>query len=155
MNWHYPSQCKTQDDIRTSKSFKIIRKAERQLLNKFVRSINNTIELKNIKRDTCINQLAKVFDKVTFNKWQAFIKRVIKAGHKSIMECQSATLNRLWHKTRGGHPKGRSGNGSNTGGYMYTINSGHSNHSPSSSSTLSSIYSTSITYIWTTCILPV
>ena len=37
-----------------------IRKAERQLLNECVRYINNTIKLGSLKRDTCINQLARI-----------------------------------------------------------------------------------------------
>ena len=52
--------------IRVLKSFEIIRKAERQILNEKVRSINTSIKLSRINRYICINHLASVLDEVTF-----------------------------------------------------------------------------------------
>ena len=51
-------------------------------------------------------------------------------------------LNRIWHNTIGGHPKGRNKNVSR---YMYTINSGHSNQTPSGFGTLTSTPITPVT----------
>ena len=85
-------------------------KAESQLSNECVRTINNTTELSSLQRDTCRDQLARDLDEVTLRECQAFINRARETRSKSILECQKAKFNRLWHKTTGGHPKGGSSN---------------------------------------------
>ena len=53
---------KLKNTVITSKSYQIIRKAERQLLNEHVSTINNTIELSDLQSNTCIEQLSRVLD---------------------------------------------------------------------------------------------
>ena len=77
-----------------------------------------------------MNQLASVLDRDTFNESQAFTNRVRETRHLSIMVCQKAKFNRLWHKTTGGCPNIRKGNDSSGSifvRYMCTINGGQSN----------------------------
>ena len=52
-----PVSLKLRSQIRTPKGLQIIRKAERSLLNERVKNINNTINMLNIQRDTCMNNL--------------------------------------------------------------------------------------------------
>ena len=49
-------------NIKTPKGLQIIRKAERALLNERVRSINNTLNMLKSLRDTCIDELGRVFN---------------------------------------------------------------------------------------------
>ena len=52
-----PVSIRLKTNIKISKGFQIIRRAEKQLLNECIRSINNTLELLMLKRDTCIKEL--------------------------------------------------------------------------------------------------
>ena len=61
-------------NIRTPKGLQIIKKkAERALLNERVRSINNTLNMLKSQRDTCIEQLERVF----YEEWMARCKEFI------------------------------------------------------------------------------
>ena len=59
---------KLRNTIGISRSFKINKKSRKKILNERVSSINTTIKLSRIKRNTCVNQLASLLDKVTFNE---------------------------------------------------------------------------------------
>ena len=124
-----PVSVRLKNTVRTSRSFDIIRKVERQLLNKRVRFINNSIELSSWQRDTCISQLASVLDEDTFKEWKTFLNRIRGSRHKCIIERKVATFNRLWLKISGGHSKDSRGSGKD-GRYMYNNSNGHSNHTP-------------------------
>ena len=76
--------------VRTSKSFKIISRAEKQLLNERIRAISNTTEVNSWERDACINQLENVLDQKISKGCQAFISRIRKARHGSVWERQVA-----------------------------------------------------------------
>ena len=52
-----PVSIRLKTNLKTSKGFQIIRRAEKQLLNECIHSINNTLELLMLKRDTCIEEL--------------------------------------------------------------------------------------------------
>ena len=52
-----PVSIRLKTNIKTSKGLQIIRRAEKQLLNEHIQSINNTLELLMLKRDTCIKEL--------------------------------------------------------------------------------------------------
>ena len=75
---------------KVSRSF---RRAERQLLNECIRSINNTLELLMMKRDTCIQELKDTivdkedmeYDQKTFEECGSLIKRVIECQHNRVM----------------------------------------------------------------------
>ena len=57
---------KLKNNIRTPRSFEMIRWAERQLLNERIKYIKNTIYSCAIKRDTGINYLFIVLDRIIF-----------------------------------------------------------------------------------------
>ena len=52
-----PVSIRLKTNIKTSKGLQIIRRAEKQLLNECIRSVNNTLELLMLKRDACIEEL--------------------------------------------------------------------------------------------------
>ena len=52
-----PVSIRLKTNIKTSKGLQIIRRAEKQLFNERIRSVNNTLELLMLKRDTCIQEL--------------------------------------------------------------------------------------------------
>ena len=78
-----PVSIRLKTNIKTSKGLQIIRRAEKQLLNEWIRSINNTLELLMMKRDTCIQELKDTIldneaeDQKTFEECGTLIKRVI------------------------------------------------------------------------------
>ena len=63
-------------NIKTPKGLQIIRKAERALLNKRVICINNTLNMLKSQRDTCIDQLERVFNE----EWMVRCKEFIEVG---------------------------------------------------------------------------
>ena len=63
-----PVRIRFKSTVKTSESFEIIRKAEKQLLNDRIRTISNTIKVRSWERDPCINQFANVVDQVTFKE---------------------------------------------------------------------------------------
>ena len=101
---YYSSQYRTQEHSWNIKNVKIIRKVERQLLNKWIRSAN-TIKLSILQRNTCAHQLGSVWDEVTFRQCQAFINRILEAIYKGIWGHQKGKSNILWYTMRGDHPK--------------------------------------------------
>ena len=57
-----PDNLKLESNIRTPKSFNIIRKVEKQLLNECLTTVNSTIELSGLQREIYIGKLARVLD---------------------------------------------------------------------------------------------
>ena len=88
-----PVSIRLKTSVKTSKGFQIIRRAERQLLNECIRSINNTLGLLMMKRDTCIQELKDTivdkedmeYDQKTFEECGSLIKRVIECQHNRVM----------------------------------------------------------------------
>ena len=78
-----PVSIRLKTNIKTSKGLQIIKRAEKQLLIEHIRSINNTLELLMMKRDTCIQELKDTIsdneaeDQKTFEERGTLIKRVI------------------------------------------------------------------------------
>ena len=60
-----PVGVKLKTSIHTAKGLQIIKRAEKQLLNKCIRSINNMLEIYMYKRDTYFHQLEGVLDQNT------------------------------------------------------------------------------------------
>ena len=93
-------------NIKTPKGIQIIRKAEKQLLNEHIRSINNTIELLMLKRDTCSNKIKEIIlekdDHNTLEECNNLIGRVNKYRHNSIMRRQKAKFEALVQQKWGG-----------------------------------------------------
>ena len=63
-----PVSVKLKSNITTPKARLITKKAERALLNKRIRSINNIITMTTIKRDTCMNSLLDIFSMDTMEE---------------------------------------------------------------------------------------
>ena len=89
-----PVSIRLKTNIKTTKGIQIIRRAEKQLLNECIRSINNTLELLMMKRDTCIEELKEIIwnknknkedGQKTFEDCNALIKRVIECRHNWVM----------------------------------------------------------------------
>ena len=55
-----PVSVRLETNIHTAKGLDIIRRAEKQLLNECIRSINNQLEMFMLKRDTCIYKLKNI-----------------------------------------------------------------------------------------------
>ena len=80
-----PTSVRLKSNIRTPKAKYIIRKAERALLNERIRSINNSITMFKLLRDTCINQLESILDKETMEKCRDFIEIRRERRHLSTL----------------------------------------------------------------------
>ena len=86
-----PVSIRLKTNIKTSKGLQIIRRAEKQLLNEHIRSVNNTLELPMLKRDTCMEDLKKNikdrgrYEDKTFEECGSFIKRIIEYRHHQVM----------------------------------------------------------------------
>ena len=108
-----PVSIRLKTNIKTSKGLQIIRRAEIQLLNECIRSINNTIELLMLKRDTCIQELKdtiqdkEVDDHKTFEEYGSFIKRVRECRHNKVMQRQKLKYEALQWKKIGCSNKGQ------------------------------------------------
>ena len=84
-------------NIKTPKGLQIIRKAERELLNERVRSINNTLNMLKSLRDTCIDELGRVLNE----EWMARCKEFIEVGrekHFKTLKRQEDKCDRLLYK---------------------------------------------------------
>ena len=69
-----PTSVRLKGNIKTPKGKYIIRKAERSLLNERIRSINNSIAMFKMLRDTCKNQLESMVDKETMEECSIHIE---------------------------------------------------------------------------------
>ena len=102
-----PVSARLKTNIKTPKGIQIIRKAEKQLLNEHIRSINNTIELLMLKRDTCSNIVKEIIlekdDHNTLEECNNLIERVKEYRHNSIMRRQKAKFEVLIQQKQGGH----------------------------------------------------
>ena len=107
-----PVSIRLKTNIKTSKGLQIIGRAEKQLLNECIRSINNASELVMMKRDTCIEELKdtildKKDDQKTFEECETLIKRVIECCHNKVMQRQKQKFEALQQKTSGHSNKGQ------------------------------------------------
>ena len=104
-----PVSIRLKTNIKTSKGLQIIRRAEKQLLNECIRSVNNTLELLMLKRDACIEELKEnIQDKSrdkdqdkTFEECGSFIKRIIEYRHNQVLNRQRQKFENLQQKKIG------------------------------------------------------
>ena len=68
-----PVSIRPTKNIRTPKSFQIIRRAQKALLNERVRLIINTINMLKTPRDTCIDHLGRAINEDWMDKCREFI----------------------------------------------------------------------------------
>ena len=73
---------------------------ERALLNKKIRSINNTLSLLKEQRDTCIYQLEEWLDRDIMEECKNFIKIKRESRHYKTLYIEKNKLERLCHKNR-------------------------------------------------------
>ena len=94
-------------NVKTSKGLQIIRRAEKQLLNEHIRSINITLELLMLKRDTCIEKLKGMLDnekdQKTLEDCNSLIKRVIECRHNRVLGRQKQKFEALLQHKQSGH----------------------------------------------------
>ena len=94
-------------NVKTSRGLHIIKKAEKQLLNEQIRSINNILELLMIKRDTCSEKLKEILlkkdDQNSIEECNNLIKRVIECRHTRVMRRPKAKFEALVQWKQGGH----------------------------------------------------
>ena len=82
-------------NIRTSKGLEIIRKAERQLLNECIRSINNSLELYMYEKEAYFHLLREKLEKNTMEECQHFMNRVVEAKHQQVLVHQRSKFKAL------------------------------------------------------------
>ena len=100
-----PVSIKLKSHVKTPISFQIIRRAERALLNERVGTINNTINMLNMQKDTCISELKEKIGEDLMKECELFIKNRREARHFKTMSRQKRNLEALCHKSsseRGG-----------------------------------------------------
>ena len=99
-----PVSVRLKTNIRTAKGLEIIRRAEKQLLNECIRSINNHLEIFMIKRDTCINKLKNIVrDQNLIQQCENLMKNVIESRHLGVLERQKSKYEVLHQQKLGGH----------------------------------------------------
>ena len=85
----------------TRKASQIIRKAEKQLLNESIRSINNTIKINMVRRDAYFHQLERELDQETLQECINFINKVRDYRHRKVQDRQIKKFDALVRKTNG------------------------------------------------------
>ena len=86
---------KLKSNINTPWGANIIRKVEKQLMNKRVRSFNSTTDSCTKQRDACRNDLKDDIDNELYKECSDFIKRVRESRHTKILDRQKNKFNRL------------------------------------------------------------
>ena len=87
--------------MKTEKARKIIRKAERDLLQARVKSINSLLGYNVKQRELCRSQLASILSTSTMNKCQELIDKLNEFRYLKVRERQINKSNRLLHKKEG------------------------------------------------------
>ena len=89
----------------------ILERAERQLMNERVRSINNSIATWTCLRNTCMKTLQDQISGFYFQECSNFIERVKEARHQTVLKRQLAKFDCLWQRYRGIRPQEHAENG--------------------------------------------
>ena len=97
-----PTRVRLKSTIRTPKAKYVIRRVERALLNERIRSINNSITMFKLLRDTCINQLENILDKEIMEECREFIEIRRERRHLSTLDRHLSKFKRLCHDNTGG-----------------------------------------------------
>ena len=118
-----PVSVRLKTNVQTSRSLQIIRKAEKQLLNEQIRSINNILELLMLKRNTCSEKLKDILlrkeDQRTLEECNTLIKRVIECRHLRVMRRQKVKFEALLQQKQGGCSNKGQVRSSSSSSYMY------------------------------------
>ena len=97
-----PTSVRLKTNIKTPKGKYIIKKAELSLLNERIRSINNSIAMFRIIRDTCKNQLGSMVGKETMEECNMYIENRREQGHLKTSERHLSKFCILCHGYTGG-----------------------------------------------------
>ena len=97
-----PVSVRLKTNIHTTKGLHIIRRAEKQLLNECIRSINNQLEMFMIKRDACSLKLKGLVDQRTMKECEKLIKNVVESRHKKVLIRQKSRYETLHQQKIGG-----------------------------------------------------
>ena len=106
---------KLKSHVKTPKGFQIIRRAETSFLNERARSINNTINMLSLQKDTCIRKLKEKIGEDLMKECEIFIEKRREPRHYKTMSRQKMKLEALCQKSN-----------SNRGGCSNNIHSGSS-----------------------------
>ena len=93
-----PVSLKLRSNLKTPKAMKIIRKTERALLNERIRMINNTIEMLEHEKDTCMEVLSKVLNQEDMEECNRFMFKTKEDRHYKTMTWKKNKLERLERK---------------------------------------------------------
>ena len=93
-----PVSIRLKSTIRTEKAKKMIRKAERDLLQGRVKSSNNLLGNNAKQRDLCRSKLASIISNTSMKKCQELIDKVSEFRHLKVKERQINKFNRLVQK---------------------------------------------------------
>ena len=87
--------CKLKNIIRIPRSYEIFKKVEKQLLNKRIRCLNNTLYIHGVKRDSFDNRMKSVLDTDSLQKCWSFINRVKEPRHNRVRHREKDKFNSL------------------------------------------------------------
>ena len=93
-----PVSIRLKTTVRTEKARKIIRKAERDLLQARVKSINSLPDNNTKQRVLCRSQLVSIISTTSMQKYQELIDKVREFRYLKVRERQISTFSRLLHK---------------------------------------------------------
>ena len=83
-------------NIKISKGLEIIKRAEKQLVNERVRTINNQLEMLMLNRDTYINKLKNtVGDQNLIEECDKLMEKIIESRHLIVLERQKSKYKAL------------------------------------------------------------
>ena len=101
--WINTGKLQIKNPIKTPNSYKIIKRAEKLLMNERVRNINYTLDMLKTKRDTCRNKLVTVVnrDKQLFSECLVFMDKIKQVRHSKTLGRHINKFNRLQQKHRG------------------------------------------------------
>ena len=113
-----PVSLRLKSDTKTPGGISILKKTERALLNERIRTINNTLEMLECQRDTCMNQLSRVLDQEVMEEYEVFMNGTKETRHFKTLEWQKAKFERLCMKMNNKGDHSKDGN-MNMHGYIY------------------------------------
>ena len=99
-----PTSLKVKSNIRTLRGKRILQRAEKQLADEWIRSINNTIEVCTCRRDIFMEEHKGQISVYYFKECCEFIK-VRECRHKTTLERHLRKFHQLFQQTRGVHSK--------------------------------------------------
>ena len=126
-----PVSIRLRSNIKSPKGFKIIKRAEKALLNERRRTVNNTITMLENEIATCMIWLKNTLDKESMKQHMIFIKTRRESRHIKTQIRQVNKFNRLCHKNRGGRSNHQHG--------------GHGKHAPKQQQTVGETEETRLT----------